>query len=333
MINFSNPYIIAEINTSHFGDLDLARKMIKSAKVCGANCVKFQSWSETSLYSKSYYNENPIAKRFISKFSLNQQELKELSVYCKSIEIDFASTPYSIDEVDFLIDECEVPFIKVASMDINNFNLLKHIAKRNIQVILSTGMSDFNEIISAVHLLESTGLNKIVILHCNSLYPTKYNEVNLKNLITLANEFPKHTIGFSDHTIGIETAIASIALGAKIVEKHFTLDSSKIGMDNQMATEPELFEKMVNSCKNVHDSLGGFERIVNEKELDQRQKMRRSIIAKVYIKKGEVITNNHLSAKRPGTGIPLDEWDKILGKTAKVDIEEDCLIYPEYLND
>ena len=328
-----NPYIIAEINTSHFGDLDVAKEMIQTAKSSGADCVKFQSWSESSLYSQTFYNENPIAKRFINKFSLSKDELKELSLFCEFLNIDFASTPYSNDEVDFLIDECNVPFIKVASMDINNFPLLKHIATREKKVILSTGMSEIDEIIAAVELLSLNGAKKIVILHCNSLYPTNYNEVNLNNLITLSKLFPNHIIGFSDHTIGIEVSSAAVALGAKIIEKHFTLDSSKIGMDNQMATEPEDFKKMVLSCKNVYESLGSFERIVNDKELDQRLKMRRSIVAKVRIKRGETLTISHLTAKRPGTGIQLTEFENIIGKTVNVDIDEDYLIYPLNINE
>ena len=176
------PYFIAELNTSHFGDLEKAKKMIDMVKECGGDCVKFQSWSEHTLYSNEYYKENPIAKRFVKKFSMSEMQLKELSDYSRLIGIDFASTPYSIEEADFLIKECQVPFIKVASMDINNHPYLRYLAKTKSAIILSTGMADFEEIVKAVDVLESAGAENVCVLHCVSIYPVSPALVNLNNI-------------------------------------------------------------------------------------------------------------------------------------------------------
>jgi N-acetylneuraminate synthase len=179
------PYFIAELNTSHFGDVSKAKKMIDMVKECGGDCVKFQSWSEDTLYSNDYYKENPIAKRFVKKFSLNEEQLKELSVYARGIGIDFASTPYSIEEADFLIKECGVPYIKVASMDINNYPYLRHLAKSNTAIILSTGMADIDEISKAVKVLEDSGAKNVCVLHCVSIYPVEAKFANLNNIKSL----------------------------------------------------------------------------------------------------------------------------------------------------
>ena len=169
--NYGKPYFVAEFNTSHNGSIDTAKEMIHQAKEVGCDCVKFQSWSTESLYSKTYYDENPIAKRFVKKFALNESELLELAMCCKEVGIGFASTPYSKQEVDFLIDQCDVPYIKVASMDLVTYPFLEYIAKKNIPIVLSTGMGDMEEIKKAVSVIEKAGNKKICILHCISIYP------------------------------------------------------------------------------------------------------------------------------------------------------------------
>lgn len=324
--DYEQPYIIAELNSSHNGDLDVARKMIDAAAKAGCDCVKFQSWSVDSLYSKSYYKGNPIAKRFVKKFSLKPEHLKELSGYCKEKGIDFSSTPYSEAEVDFLIDECHAPFVKIASMELNNIDFLKYIGMKEVPVILSTGMGDFDEILRAVDALQSVGNHDLALLHCVSLYPTRLETMNLKNISGLRKAFPGIPIGFSDHSADDAAAVATVALGAAIIEKHFTLDSKKIGMDNGMAMEAEPFEIMVSKCRNVFKGLGSEMREVYPEEYKQREKMRRSVIVVRDLPAGHVLERSDLYAKRPGTGISPDKIDDLVGKRLICSVEADTLL-------
>lgn len=308
--DFMKPYIVAELNTSHFGDIDTAKRMIVSAKKSGCDCVKFQSWSSDTLYSDSYYKNNAIAKRIIKKFSLSEADLKELALFSKDCKIDFASTPYSIEEARFLIEECDVPFVKIASMELNNLPFLDQLARLGVPLVLSTGMGTSEEIIDAVDCIRNTGNNSLCVLHCTSLYPSPPEIIRLNNILGLRSEFPMFPIGYSDHSIGIEIPAASIALGACLIEKHFTLDSSKIGMDNQMATEPEEMKAMVSACHNVFMAMGGANRVLTEAEEQQRGKMRRSMITKRDLVPGDIITEETVEFKRPGNGIPPSEFYK-----------------------
>jgi sialic acid synthase SpsE len=326
--NHSKPYFIAELNTSHFGNVDTAKRMIDAAKQINCDCVKFQSWSADTLYSQTYYSQNPIAKRFVNKFSFSCDQLKLLADYAHSIGISFASTPYSREEVVFLIQQCAVPFIKIASMEINNYPYLDYIARTGSAIILSTGMADQEEITRAVRCIRDAGNENVCVLHCVSIYPAAPSTINLNNMMTLRKLYPGLPIGYSDHTIGIETPIAAVALGAAIIEKHFTLDSTKIGMDNQMAMEPAAFGAMIQSCRTAWESLGAFERVVSDAELAQRGNMRRSIVSKRAIAVGTVITPDDLDFKRPGDGFSPGQIDAVLGKTATQDISSDEVIYP-----
>lgn len=324
------PYFIAEVNTSHFGDIEKAKSLIDAVKRTGADCVKFQSWSTETLYSNDYYEENPIAKRFVKKFSLDKNEQKILAEYSKSINIDFASTPYSVDEAKFLIDNCKVPFIKVASMDINNYPYLRYLAKTGSAIIISSGMANFDEIKKAIKLLESEGAKNVILLHCVSIYPAAPELINLNHIKFLVDSFPNINIGYSDHTLGIEVGIASIAMGACVIEKHFTLDSSIIGMDNQMAMEEKEFTQMVLSIKNAFHALGSKEKIISREEFDQSKKMRRSLVAAKDMKPGDVLTEDCLDAKRPGTGICVSQWDLYLNKKITKPISKDSLLTKEH---
>lgn len=331
LTDYCRPYVIAEVNSSHNGDVDVARKMIDAAKECGCDCVKFQSWSTESLYSKTYYDNNPIAKRFVDKLSLSPEELKQMSDYCKSIGIGFSSTPYSTEEVDFL-SSCEVPFIKIASMEINNLDFIEYIANKQIPIVISTGMAEMAEIEKAIKTIEKTGNKKIVILHCVSIYPAELTTINLKNITALRKKYPEYIIGFSDHTIGNTAALGAIALGAPVIEKHITLDSKKIGMDNQMAMEPRDLKIFVEELRNLSLALGSEERIVLPSEYQQRLKMRRSCIASHDIKAGEMITKEDIAFKRPGTGFSPDQISKIIGRFAVTDIQKDTIILEEQLS-
>ena len=324
--DFKTPYIVAEINTSHFGNLETAKQMIDKAKAAGCDCVKFQSWTADTLYSRDYYKENPIAKRFVEGFSLSEKDLSIVAGYSNEVGIDFASTPYSKQEVDFLINDCNVPYIKVASMDLNNYHFLEYIGKTGVTIILSTGMGSLEEVGKAVKVIENTGNNKLSLLHCISIYPPELQTIQLNNILGLREEFPDYPIGFSDHSIGIEMSIAAVALGACLIEKHFTLDKSKIGMDNQIAIEPDEMAQLVKSCHNVQGAMGGKERLVLPAEIEQRKQMRRSIVSTKDLKAGTKLNMDDLDVKRPGTGIPPNKIEQMIGEVLIKDIAQDEVI-------
>ena len=324
--DYDKPYIVAEVNTSHFGNLETAKKMITKAKKAGCDCVKFQSWSAETLYSKTYYDENPIEKRFVEKFSFSDEELTEVAEYSKNSEIAFASTPYSRAEVDFLLEKCNVPYIKVASMDLNNCPFLEYIARSGAPIVLSTGMGELEEIHRAVETIENAGNKNICLLHCVSIYPPEVSTIRLRNISGLRKEFPDYPIGFSDHSIGTEIPSAAVALGACMIEKHFTLDRTKIGMDNHMAMEPEEMAQLVTHCHNVQVALGESERIVLQAEMEQRNLMRRSIVSTKDLKAGKKLIKSDLDVKRPGTGIPPNKLNDLIGRTLIRNVERDTLI-------
>lgn len=331
--DYMDPYVVAELNTSHFGDLALARQMVDKAREVGCDCVKFQSWTADTLYAQSYYRDNPIAKRVVTKFSFGNEQLRELAHYCASIGIDFSSTPYSIEEAEFLVRDCQVPFVKIASMELNNHPYLEQLAALKTPLVLSTGMGTLEEIRDAVGVIEKAGNRDISILHCVSVYPAPLGDTRLQNVLGLRAEFPDYPIGYSDHTAGIEVSIGAVALGACLIEKHFTLDASRIGMDNQMATEPDVMAAMIRGCRGVHVALGGASRILSAAEYGQRAKMRRSIVARHPLTAGSILTAEDLDAKRPGDGIEPRFTGDVLGRRLIVDVDKDEVILREHLRD
>lgn len=328
--DYTSPYIVAEVNSSHNGNMETAMQMIDAAAEAGCNCVKFQSWSAESLYSDSYYKENPIAKRFVKKFSLGEEKLRELAEYCRKKDIGFSSTPYSKAEVDFLA-EVGAPFIKIASMELNNPSFLKYIAGKKMPLILSTGMGEMEEIRNAVEVIKEAGNKNLILLHCVSIYPAKEETICLNNILGLREEFPDCPIGFSDHTIGDEVAVGAVALGAAVIEKHLTLDKSKIGMDNQMAMEPPQLKELVRKCHLVQKSMGTKERVLIPEEYEQRKNMRRSIVSAHYIPKGAVLDREDFVFKRPGTGFSPQEIEQLIGRRTIMEIGADLLVKEEYL--
>lgn len=339
MKNFFNnkkikkPYIVAELNTSHFGDINLAKKMILKAKEAGCDCVKLQSWTPDTLYSDNFFKKNPIQKRFFQKYSLSENELKILARFSKKNKIDFSSTPYAIREVDFLINNCNPAFIKIASMDLNNYPFLEYIGSKNNAIVLSTGMGTEKEIIEAIRILRKNGNKKIALLHCVSLYPTPIKLANLNNLRGLKKKFPDIKIGYSDHTEGIEFAIGAVAIGAELIEKHFTLDKKIIGMDNHMALEPNEMKNLVESCNNVFYGLGSDERVLSVKEIFQKKRMRRSIFVNKTLDIGQKIKIENIQLKRPGIGIEINELHKVLKKKITKKILAGELLTKKHLND
>lgn len=333
--DYMRPYIVAELNTSHFGDMAIARSMIDHAKAAGCDCVKFQSWSSDTLYASSFYQDkaNAIAKRIVNKFSLEEGKLLELADYCRTVGIDFASTPYARNEAEFLAHACGVPFIKIASMELNNLPYLRFLGGLQVPLVLSTGMGTLDEIVRAVETIVQTGNQQIAILHCISVYPAAPESIRLHNILGLRSEFPNFPIGYSDHTIGSEIPGAAVALGACIIEKHFTLDRGRIGMDNQMATEPEDMKAMVDACHRIQQGMGGAGRVLAASELEQIPKMRRSLITTRPLKAGHILTESDIQAKRPGTGIPPTELPLVVGRRLRVDLGQEELILRSSMDD
>lgn len=329
--DYRRPYIVAEVNSSHNGNVETAKQMIDEVKRIGCDCVKFQSWSAESLYSGTYYQENPIAKRIVGKFAMPEEALAELAEYCQKTGIAFSSTPYCKREVDFLIDTCKVPFVKIASMDINNYPYIHYIAEKGVPIVLATGMADLEEIQKAVATVEDTGNKNLCLLHCISIYPPETQTIHLNNILGLREEFTSYPIGFSDHSLGTEMPVAATALGAAYIEKHFTLDKKKMGMDNNMAMEPDEFQNMVDCCHRVFDAMGGYERIVGEAELAQREKMRRSVVVVKDLKEGSVLQENDLDVKRPGAGIPPEKMPELIGKKLAEDVTADQILTKEMI--
>jgi sialic acid synthase SpsE len=333
--NYSNPYIIAEIGANHNGDMDLAKKMIVSATECGAHAVKFQSWTPKSLIAKEEYDRNQkyddspkkhfgSLKEMVEKYYLREEQHYELKEFCDTLKVDFCSTPFSEYEVD-LLDKCEVPFYKIASMDINNYQLLNYIAERNKPVILSTGMATLSEIDNAVQLLYKKGCNEISLLHCISIYPPAYEDINLNNISMLQQTFGI-PIGFSDHSIGFSIPLASVALGACIIEKHFTTDKNLPGWDHLISADPRELKIICEESINISNSMGSFVRIVSKDEIEKKEKFRRSIVVTKKLKAGHILTNEDLTSKRPGTGISPELISQLIGRVLKTDLEEDILL-------
>jgi len=326
------PYIIAEIGANHNGDIKLAKEMIDKAKECGCDAVKFQSWSKESLFTKGFFKEKTqfvdenfgTLEEMVEKFSLSKKEHIVFKKYCDNKKITFCSTPTTSEEVDML-DELKVPFFKVASMDLNNLSFLKYIAEKGKTIILSTGMGSLAEIETALNTIYETGNKEVILLHCVAIYPPDDKIINLRNIEMLSKTF-NIPVGFSDHTIGTSIPLAAITLGAKVIEKHFTLDKTMPGWDHAVSANPEEMKIIVEEGKRIVTALGKYSRVVSAKEMKQRESFRRSIVTKRKIKKGELLQEKDLDFKRPGTGIRPDEIQYILGRKVNKDIEEDELI-------
>lgn len=324
--DFGKPYIVAEMNMGHTGKIDLAKKMVLTAQKCGCDCVKFQSWTSKSLYSKVVYESNPIAKRIANRFSLSEEKLLEVKQYCDVIGITFSSTPYDKAEVDYLVDVCDAPYVKVASMDLNNYPFLEYIASKQTPIVLSTGMADLEEIRKAVKTIFNAGNRQVCLLHCVAEYPPELESINLNNIYLLRSEFPECPIGLSDHSAGVEISTAAVALGVCMIEKHFTLDKKARGWDNEMAMEPDEMKQLVNNSKNVFTAMGSHERIIGSGEMEQRRRIRRSVVATRNIAAGSVLKEDDLDCKRPGTGIPPEKMKSLIGRKILRNITADEMI-------
>ncbi|RXK13716.1 N-acetylneuraminate synthase [Malaciobacter mytili LMG 24559] len=338
--NFCKPYIIAELGANHNGDMELAKQLIIQAKEAGADCVKFQSWSKDSVLSRKKYEDNYFLtddyrdrtdytlEEIVDKYSISEEELLEMKKFADEVGIDCTSTPFCKKEVDFLIDKLDAPFIKVASMDLNNYPFLEYIAKKGKPVVISTGLSELYEIDKAVKTIESTGNKDIIILHCVSTYPPIDSDVHLNNIKTLMTTYPEYPIGFSDHTLGIAIPLASVALGSCIIEKHFTLDKNMEGWDHKVSATKDEMINIVEGSKRISDALGSYRIIVSETE-EKKKEFRRSIVITRDMKKGEVIKYEDIDYKRPGEGFLPEMTEFLVGRTINKDLKFDHILLKE----
>ncbi len=325
--------IIAEVGVNHNGNIELAKNMIVEAKRCGADIVKFQTAklemfvtrnAEKADYQKQTTDSKESQYNMLKKLTLSFEQFVMLDNYCKENDITFLSTPFDVASIDFL-NQLEMPFWKIPSGEITNFPYLIRIASTHKPIVLSTGMSTIDEIQAAINVLQDNGSDAITLLHCTTEYPAPYLDVNLKAMETLRSKF-NVAVGYSDHTKGIEIPVAAVAMGATIIEKHFTLDRNMEGPDHKASLEPDEFASMVKAIRNVELAIGDGEKKPAESEKKNIAIARKSIVAACKINKGEVFTEDNITTKRPGNGISPMQWVEVLGGRAVKDFEEDELI-------
>ena len=328
--------IIAEAGVNHNGDIAKAKALIDKGAEAGVDFVKFQTFKAGNLVTKqakraAYQDkntqDNDSQYEMLKKLELSQKDHQELIDYCTQKGIKFLSTGFDFESLEFLAG-LGITIAKIPSGEITNLPYLRKVATLFPEVILSTGMANITEIKDAVKVLTDNGVSKdkITVLHCNTEYPTPMEDVNLKAMLHIHRELGV-PVGYSDHTLGIEVPIAAVALGAMVIEKHFTLDKTLPGPDHKASLEPEELKAMVSAIRNIEKAIGGSGlKEVSKSEAKNKPIVRKSIVAAKKIVKGESFTIENLTVKRPGTGISPMQWDNVIGKTAKKDFEEDDLI-------
>lgn len=328
--------IIAEAGVNHNGSLEIAKRLVDEASSAGVDIIKFQTFKAEKLVSKAAkqaeYQKKNIGKgeetqyAMLKKLELSNEQHEELIAYCKLKNIRFFSTAFDMDSIDYL-HSLNLGLWKIPSGEITNYPYLKKIASYKEPVILSTGMCELTDIENAINVLVSNGVSKdiITVLHCNTEYPTPMKDVNLKAMLEIKEKFGVK-IGYSDHTEGIEVPIAAVALGATVIEKHFTLDKNMEGPDHKASLEPSELKVMVKSIRNIEQALGTGHKTVSESERKNIEIARKSIVAAKDIKEGEMFSEDNLTVKRPGNGISPMEWENVIGKVAKRNFQEEELI-------
>lgn len=327
--------IIAEAGVNHNGDIIMAKDLVDVASDSGADIVKFQSFKSEKLvtkfspkasYQKTKFQKNLSQYEMLKKLELSEKMHETILDHCKKRKISFLSSAFDLESLKYL-RSLNLKYFKIPSGEINNLPYLRMIGSFKKKIFLSTGMSNLTEIIKAVKLLNEYGTStkNINILHCNSEYPTPFKDVNLRAMLGLSDKFHVN-VGYSDHTLGIEVAIAAVALGAKVIEKHFTLSKELPGPDHKASIEPNELMQLVRSIRNIELSLGNKNKKVSPSEKKNLVVVRKSIVANQLILKGEIFTSENLSIKRPGTGISPMKWDKILGRRAVRNFKKDELI-------
>lgn len=325
-------YIIAEAGVNHNGKLDLALELVDIAKNAGADAVKFQTFcteglvtrtAEKASYQKQTTDKSQNQFEMLKALELSQNDFIRLKEYCDQREIEFLSTPFDKVSICFLNDL--VKKWKIPSGEITNYPYLIEIAKTRKPVILSTGMSTLSDVEQAVGLLRKYGIEDIILLQCNTQYPTPYEDANLNAMLTLKKQFCL-AVGYSDHTLGIEIPIAAVAMGASVIEKHFTINKELEGPDQKASLEPDELIRMVRCIRNVEKAFGDGKKEPSASERKNMDIARKSIVAAKEIKCGEIFTEDNLTTKRPGNGISPMEWNHILGQKAIRDFEADELV-------
>lgn len=325
--------IIAEAGVNHNGSLELAKKLVDKAVYANVDIIKFQTFTVEDLTTKNAqkaeYQKNNLSgedtqHKMLKNLELKREEFIELKKYCHSSGIEFLSTAFDLRSIEFL-NELGMKRWKIPSGEITNLPYLIKIAKSNKPIILSTGMSTMNDIRSAISILMHNGAGELTVLHCTTEYPTPFHDVNLNAMLTIKEEFDVQ-VGYSDHTRGIEVSIAAVALGAEVIEKHFTLDRNMEGPDHKASLEPDELKAMVTSIRHIDLALGDGIKKPAESEKKNMAIARKSIIAKKDIKAGEVLSEENLTIKRPGHGISPMRWFEVIGKVASRDFQEDELI-------
>ena len=324
--------IIAEAGVNHNGDIETAKEMVRVARKCGADIIKFQTFQVNRLVSRhatmaQYQKENlgveQSQKEMLEELAISQSEFWELADYCHETGIQFLSTPFDIESIRFL--DLLQDMWKIPSGEITNYPYLVEIAKTGKEIILSTGMSTLDEVDAALEVLTSNGAGKITLLHCVTEYPTPMHDVNL-NIIPMLKKHCGCEVGYSDHTQGIEAAIAAVAMGAIVIEKHFTLDKTMKGPDHKASLEPNELSAMIEAIRNVEAAFGESVKMPSESEKKNLCVVRKSIIASKPIKAGSILNEDNLTTKRPGTGVSPMLWRKVIGTKAIRDFEEDEMI-------
>lgn len=325
-------FIIAEAGVNHNGNIEIAKKMVDTAKEVGADAIKFQTFRASSIVCRNAPKAGYQIKAtdmfesqldMLKKLELTDEMHKELLAYCEYKKIVFLSTPFDIASMEYLY-HLGLKIIKIPSGEITNYPYLKKAALLFDRIILSTGMSEMEEVEYAVKVLNCRN-NEIVLLHCNSQYPTPMEDVNLKAMVFMKEKL-KFPVGYSDHTMGIEVSVAAAALGAIVIEKHFTLDRNMKGPDHQASLEPDELRAMVKAIRNIEVALGDGKKRPTDSEKGNRDIVRKSIVAKRKIVEGEIFTEENITVKRPGTGISPIFWDELIGTRAKHKYDEDELI-------
>ena len=328
----STTTIIAEAGINHNGSIDTAKKMIDAAVYAGADLVKFQTFKAETLVTKTAekadYQKNLTEKsesqyEMIKKLELDRVAHEELIQYCMEKGIIFLSTAFDHDSID-LLNELDIPLYKIPSGEITNLPYLRHIGRMGKPIFMSTGMATLKEVRAALNILLEAGAekNKITILHCNTEYPTPMQDVNLRAMLTIRDELGVK-VGYSDHTLGIEVPIAAVAMGATVIEKHFTLDRTLPGPDHAASLEPDELKAMVSAINNIEKAMGDGVKKPSPSDTKNIPIARKSIVAKKPIKKGEIFSEENLMAKRPGTGLSPMDWDNVIGMTADKDYSFD----------
>lgn len=328
----SHTIIIAEAGVNHNGSLKMAKQLVDVAKNAGADYVKFQTgvpekvisvFAEQAEYQKVNTGIRESQLDMVRKIMLSFADFVALKEYCDHIGIKFLSTPFDFEAIDFLAS-LQMDYVKIPSGEITNLPYLRKIARLKIPIILSTGMSDMKEIEMALDVLVKNGMQQenLALLHCNTEYPTPYEDVNLRAMLTLRDTFGVR-IGYSDHTQGIEVPIAAVAMGAEIIEKHFTLDRALPGPDHKASLEPNELKAMVTSIRNIEQALGSEIKTVSVSERKNMAIARKSIVAAKTIKAGEIYTEENLTVKRPGNGVSPMMWDSVIGLKAKRNFQYD----------